>query len=144
MAKFDLEEFLPYQISILAGRLSRRLEARYYVLFGIRVAEWRMVAHLSQVESASMREIQRRVELHKSRVSRAARRLEAAGYISRTPDASDRRVVELALTGKGRAMMDELLPVTAQFQKELNNELGEHDTAFRTGLTKLLGAKNCH
>ena len=142
MSGFDLEQFMPYQISVLAGRLSRRLEARYHERFGIRVAEWRMVAHLSQVDSASMRDLQVRVELHKSRVSRAARRLEAAGYIRRTQSRADRRIVELALTGKGRAMVNELLPITDRFQKELKDELGEDHLAFRSGLSKLLEDKD--
>ena len=142
MAEFDLDEFLPYRISVLASRLSRNLEAKYYALFGISVPEWRIVAHLSQVDSASMREIKERVDLHKSRVSRAARKLEAAGYICRTMNGADRRMVDLSLTAKGLDMMNELLPTISQFQAELNDQLGDDNRAFRSGLSKLLGEQD--
>lgn len=138
MAEFDLDSFVPYQLSVVAGRISRRLEARYKAAFGIRVAEWRIIAHLSQADSASMRDIQSRVELHKSRVSRAAKRLEAAGYIKRRSNARDRRIVDLSLTGSGRAILNEIIPITEEFQEELRKELGEHNIAFRAGLAKLM------
>lgn len=47
MTDFYLEEFIPYQISVLANQMSRDLEKRYRHKFGIRVSEWRILCHLS-------------------------------------------------------------------------------------------------
>ena len=138
MAKFDLNNFLPYQVNVLASRMSRNLEARYRSKFGISVAEWRILAHLSQAGSVSTRDIQRRVDMHKSRVSRAAKRLQSSGYITKTPNSADRRVFNLALTGKGRDIVGEIAPIASQYQGELLATLGERGQSFRDGLNELL------
>lgn len=79
--------------------------------------EWRVVAHLSQAEKVSVREIYQRVEMDKSKVSRAAARLVAAGYVRKDINAADRRLVELSLTKKGHAMVDEIGPMGLRFQE---------------------------
>ena len=78
MAEFILDDFLPYQLAVLANRISDAFSERYRSKFGITVAEWRVVAHLSQAEKVSIREVYRQVEMDKSKASRAAARLEKA------------------------------------------------------------------
>ena len=138
MQNFDLGSFIPYQVSVLAGRLSTELESRYRKKFGIRVPEWRIVVHLSQSGPASVRELEVRVDMHKSRVSRAARRLERAGYVSRCMNSHDKRLIDLDLTEKGRAMMAELAPLANSFQHELLQRLGHDRDHFRSGVAALL------
>ncbi len=116
---FILNEFLPYQLAVLANRVSERFSQRYRDRFGITLHEWRVVAHLSQVEKISIREIYRQVEMDKSKASRAAARLEKAGYVTKNINPDDRRLVELSLTKKGHAMMDEIGPMGRDFQKEI-------------------------
>ena len=139
MNTFDLDEFLPYRFSVLAQRMSREFESRYRNRFGIRVAEWRIVAHLSQSGPVSVRELVKRVDLHKSRVSRAAQRLEAAGYVSKTTDSRDRRLVELQLTPKGMAMMEELAPLANGYQQELLERIGNNGDAVDRAIRSLQG-----
>ena len=140
MTDFKLDEFLPYQLAVAASRVSRAFSAHYIEKFGISTPEWRVVAHLSQEGSVSVREIHRRVDMDKSKVSRAAGRLEAAGYISKTENRSDRRLVELQLTEKGREMIDQLAPVARGFEQELLAHLGEDGATFRGALDDLLNA----
>ncbi len=137
MDTFDLDEFLPYRLSVLAQRMSREFESRYRNRFGIRVPEWRIVAHLSQSGPVSVRELVKRVDLHKSRVSRAAQRLEAAGYVSKTTDSRDRRLVELQLTAKGMAMMEELAPLANRYQQELLERIGNNSDAVDQAIKSL-------
>ena len=75
----DLDRFIPYLVNVLASRLSRELAKVYEARFGISIPEWRVVAHLSQHEDVSIREIHDRVDMDKAKVSRAAARLEAVG-----------------------------------------------------------------
>ncbi|RMA42868.1 MarR family winged helix-turn-helix transcriptional regulator [Rhodophyticola porphyridii] len=135
---FILDDFLPYRMSVLAGRLSREYSRIYQERFGLSRAEWRVVAHLSQESAVSVREIHARVDMDKSKVSRAATRLEQAGYITKRTSISDRRLVELALTGKGHEMMAELAPLAQAFQDELLTRLGAHADGFLRGADRLL------
>ena len=138
MSAFDLEAFLPYQLAVLAERTSRAFEAEYRARFGIGVAEWRVLAHLSQSPSVSVRDIQRQVSMEKSRVSRAAGRLEASGFILRRPDPADGRLLALELTDKGRGLIATMAPVAAAFEAEIMERLGPDGEAFRRSLRALL------
>lgn len=142
MSDFELAEFLPYQISVLANRISVDFSKTYREKFGISIPEWRVVAHLSQAEKVSIREIYRRVEMDKSKASRAAARLEKAGYITKKTNTGDRRLVELSLTVKGRAMMDEIAELAAQFENDvLNNLPPQSREAFRQAVKTLMHAQ---
>lgn len=134
---FDLDRFLPYRMNVAAGRLSRAFSALYRERFGISTAEWRVVAHLSQGEGVSVREIHDRVDMDKSKVSRAAARLEASGHVTKRVSSSDRRLVELALTPKGQAMMAELAQMARAFQARLEAEIGEDAAALDRVLERI-------
>ncbi|MDE2792089.1 MAG: MarR family winged helix-turn-helix transcriptional regulator [Paracoccaceae bacterium] len=119
MTEFRLNEFLPWQLAELADQVSRGFAALYRPRFGISVAEWRVVAHLSQADRVGVREIHERVRMGKWQVSRAARRLEERGYVRKRAGRRDRRLVELSLTRKGRAMLDEILPLAFRYEKDV-------------------------
>ena len=138
MADFDLDGFLPYQLAVLAGRISREFATLYRERFGISIPEWRVLAHLSQSGSVSVREIHQKVDMDKSKVSRAAARLEAAGYLTKRENAADRRLVSLALTEKGRALIAEIAPIAQAFERDVEDRLGEAAPAFRDALRQLL------
>ncbi len=138
MSGFDLDGFLPYQLTVLAGRMSRAFSERYRQKFGISIPEWRVVAHLSQTGPVSVREIFERVDMDKSKVSRAAARLEVAGYVTKRPHPEDRRLVELSLSDKGKAMMAELGPIADSFETEMLGELGPEAEDFRRAVRRLL------
>jgi len=135
---FLLDEFLPYRVAVLAGRLSREYSRIYQDRFGLSRAEWRVVAHLSQEPAVSVRDIHDRVDMDKPKVSRAAKRLEKAGFITKQAHSGDKRLVELALTEKGRAMMAELAPLAQAFQEEMIARLGDDADGFLDGITGLM------
>ena len=137
-APFVLDDFLPYQLAVVAERVSRQFARHYKEMFGLSRAEWRVVAHLSQQSSVSVREIAARAELDKSKVSRAVSRLEAQGYISKESSSFDRRLVVLTLTDKGRAMVDALTPIAQGYQDEVLRDLGTDAEAFRRALSRLM------
>jgi DNA-binding MarR family transcriptional regulator len=139
--RFDLEAFLPYQLAVLAGRVSRELAQRYSAEFGLSVAEWRVIAHLSQSGSVSVREIHERVDMDKPKVSRAADRLAARGLISKAPNPADGRLVVLTLTPDGQALMGRLVPVALAYEAEVLGRLPPEGVApFRAALRGLLGS----
>lgn len=138
---FDLEDFLPYQFNVVAGRLSQGFAQRYQARFGITIAEWRVVAHLNQAGAVSVREIHKRADMDKSKVSRAAARLEAAGYITKRPSPHDGRLVELTLTQQGRDMMAELVVLARAYQAEINALLGPEAARFRDNMHVLLQSR---
>ncbi|MPQ95579.1 winged helix-turn-helix transcriptional regulator [Thioclava sp. JE_KL1] len=138
MPEFDLYSFTPYRLAVAAEKLSERLARQYRDRFGISIPEWRVLVHLAQSDDVSVRDIEARVAMEKSKVSRAASRLEASGLIAKTRHEGDKRLVKLRLTANGRAMMAELLVLANAFQAELEAELGDAATKLETGLDRLL------
>ena len=134
---FVLDGFLPYRLAVAAGRLSREFSSIYQERFGLSRAEWRVMAHLSQEAEVSVREIHARVDMDKSKVSRAATRLEDAGIVTKKISDRDRRLVILALTDKGEAMMADLASAAHAFQAEVMARLGPEAQALLIGLDAL-------
>ena len=133
MSDFDLDRFIPYRLAVLAGKVSREFSQAYNERFGLSRAEWRVMAHLAAAGPASVGEIHQNVDMDKSRVSRAASRLESAGLVDKADHPVDGRLVRLSLTEAGRAMMSELAGMANAFRTELKERLGpEADTVLVT------------
>jgi DNA-binding MarR family transcriptional regulator len=140
MPAFDLDDFTPYRLALLSARISRRFAAIYGPKFGLSRAEWRILAHLSQEAEVSIREIARRVDMDKSKLSRATARLETRGLLSKTPNPGDRRLLQLKLTEDGRAMIAELAPLALAFEQEVHDALGPDAEAFDRAIRRLSAA----
>ncbi|WP_170317794.1 MarR family winged helix-turn-helix transcriptional regulator [Paroceanicella profunda] len=143
MNSFDLDEFLPYQLAVLASRISAEYAEIYGKRFGLSLAEWRMLAHLATAEKVSTREVYKRVDLDKTQVSRAAARLELTGLIEKARSATDRRLVEMSLTEKGRTLMQEITPIARAFEAEVVARFAPGDGAeFRRLVTTALAVSS--
>jgi DNA-binding MarR family transcriptional regulator len=94
--------------------------------------------HVSDAGAVSIRDIHQRVHLEKSKVSRAASRLEEAGYLIKEVNGQDRRLLALRLTGKGQDLMAQLLPIAQAFQTQLKQLLDSQLDAFDSALQILM------
>lgn len=135
---FDLDGFLPYRMTVAAARLSAGLARQYRTRHGLTVPEWRVLVHLAQAGAVSVRDIERRVNLEKYQISRAASRLEADGLIAKGPHPEDRRLVSLTLTEAGRTVMADLLPIAIAYQERLARRLGPHLAALEAALDTIV------
>ncbi|MFC2967410.1 MarR family winged helix-turn-helix transcriptional regulator [Acidimangrovimonas pyrenivorans] len=135
---FDLADFLPYQLAVAAARVSRAFAERYRAEFGISIPEWRVLAHLAQAGAVSVREIHARVDMDKSKVSRAAQRLVEAGHVEKRPHAEDGRLIDLRLTPDGAALVARILPIATEFQRELVSRLGPDGAGLKRALRRLM------
>jgi DNA-binding MarR family transcriptional regulator len=124
--------------------LSTELSAEYGQRFGISIPEWRVLAHLSQHERISVREIYLRVQMDKTKFSRAAACLERAGLIEKAVPKDDRRLVALSPTREGRALFSRIAPLALDFERCFFGKLSDEEAAeFRRLVHKLLGEAAC-
>lgn len=137
---FDLADFLPYRLALIAERVSRRLEVEYARSHGLSLAEWRVLANLNQLGKASVRDIQLVTNLEKSRVSRAVSRLEQSGCVKKTTSTEDARLVEIAMTRKGNSTLNEIIPVAKSIEQRLLAEVTRKQMKDVTGFFELLHA----
>lgn len=104
MQPTPLEEQLVEFIHLLALRQADHPPAGH----GIGVFEALVLLELSQVPSMTQRALTDRLTGDKSTVSRSVARLADRGWVDRTPQAADKRVLLLQLTAAGRAVTTQL------------------------------------
>jgi DNA-binding MarR family transcriptional regulator len=116
-ARLDLDRFLPYRLSVLSNRVSDAIARQYSDRFGLSIPEWRVMAVLGGSPDLSARDVAERTAMDKVQVSRAVDSLAGAGRVARTPDRGDGRVMRLALSAKGRAIYDEVVPLALHLEE---------------------------
>lgn len=114
-----LGDFLAYQLSISSNAVSGLIAKQYQVRFGLKVAEWRIMAVLGDVGSATQRELTDATIMDKVAINRACKVLEDRGLIERNPNAEDGRSHLLTLTVEGLAIHAEVLPLAKRNEDQI-------------------------
>lgn len=114
-----LAEFLPYQLSVTSNAVSRLIAERYHARFGLKIAEWRVMAVLGDIGSATQRQLAEATLMDKVAVNRACKVLSERGLIEREPNSRDGRSHLLALTDEGRAIHREVMPLAKTIEAEV-------------------------
>ena len=137
-AKFDLEAFLPYELSVVSNRVSRTFARRYADAFGLSIPEWRVMAMVGRYAPLSSNQICERTAMDKAKVSRAVSRLIEAGHLARSTNPQDQRLIQLTFTATGRRVYDAIVPLAQEIEAELMAAFapGEREV-LRTLLHKL-------
>lgn len=120
----QLAEFLPYQLSIASNAVSGLIAERYRARFGLKIAEWRVMAVLGDRSNAGARALAQRdlaeaTLMDKVAVNRACKVLEDRGLITRAPNEDDGRSHLMVLTREGRAIHEEVMPLARATEREL-------------------------
>lgn len=134
----ELAGFLPYQLSVASNAVSSLIAERYRKRFALKIPEWRVMAVLGDGGSMTQRALTAATVMDKVAVNRAARVLEERGLVARVPNPDDGRSHLLALTGEGRAIHAEIMPLARATERELLGGLAPDEEAqLRALLAKL-------
>ncbi len=117
-------------------RLSRLIDAelrRTFSAYGLDAASFDVLATLRRSEPPhrlTPAELMRAAMVTSGAITQRLDRLEERGLVTRTPSASDGRVVHVALTDEGRALIDRTLPAHVDNEDRLLAALtaAERDT----------------
>lgn len=129
----QLAGFLPYQLSVASNAVSSLIAERYRKRFALKIPEWRVMAVLGdsgeEASAMTQRALTAATVMDKVAVNRAVKVLEQRGLIVRVPNPEDGRSHLLELTGEGRRIHDEVMPLAKATESELLAGLapGEED-----------------
>lgn len=133
-----LEDFLPYQLSVLSNKISHGIAMFYRQQHGITVGEWRILAILSDQSNLTAKELSEKSQMDKVRVSRTVKQLEAKEHILEKPCNKDARSKRYRLTQQGIKLINEVKPKALAFEKELIKSFTEEELKlFKSGISKL-------
>jgi DNA-binding MarR family transcriptional regulator len=117
-------------IHVMSRLIDRAFQSRIAARFDLSLAEWRVILTLAERRSATAAEIGEIWAMEKMAVSRAVRRLDRMGRITRRQNSGDRRSYALSLTGKGRRVHDDILPTANARYREIFSEISRNDLQF--------------
>jgi DNA-binding MarR family transcriptional regulator len=137
-AALKLEQFLPYQLNVVAALVSEALSRVYARRYRIGIPEWRVLVTLGQFGVMTGKAIGAHTHMHKTKVSRAVALLEKRKLLARRINRADMRESFLSLTAAGRAIYEELAPHALDFARRLIEILtpGDRD-AFQRALQQI-------
>lgn len=117
---FELDEFLPYRLSLLTNTVSAGIARSYRDQHQISVIEWRIMAVLGRYPGLTAKEIGERTAMDKVAISRAVKNLVERGLLERVTDPEDRRRMHLQLSpGPGQNLLKEVIPLAQAYEEKL-------------------------
>ena len=136
--KFELENYLPYQLVKLAKKVADAGNTEFAAPFNVSLAEWRILATIGQAGTISSRGLPDRTFMDKSKVSRALIKLEAKKLIAREPNSQDNRSTLLKFTPRGIELYNMLVRLAQDWEANLLSVFStEEQTTLVASLTKL-------
>ena len=133
----DLFTFVPFRLNRLAAEVSAALSVEYQERYGLDIPEWRVLATLGfRDDACSAQYIAHCTRTHKSTISRAVTALMARQLVERVENEDDRREFALRMTGKGKALYQELIPRLRRKEQEILSCLSAQE---RKDFAQLLG-----
>lgn len=136
----DLENFLPYQITMLASHIAVTFARHHAQHFGLSIPEWRIVATLGRYGTLTSGSLTDRTGMDKAKVSRAVSRLTASKLIQRRDNENDLRSNLLCLTEQGQSVHDRIVPIALDLEQELTSALNADELGlFKQMMGRLEG-----
>jgi len=134
----NLDQFLPYRLSVVTNRISQGLAELYAERFGISITQWRVIAVLGREAGLSANEVSARTAMDKVAVSRAVARLLEQGLLKRQMRRDDKRRSVLQLSAKGERIYAQIVPLALDFERGLLDALdADERAALERALHKL-------
>lgn len=133
-----LGTFLPFRLSVATNLVSDVIATAYQQTFGLKVAEWRLIAVIAESDGLTQQAIGRRTRMDKVTVSRAALSLIDRGLVLRAPNPQDGRSRRLSLTPAGEELYRQVAPRALALEARLFKGFDARDLAtLRTMLDRI-------
>lgn len=136
---FDTVEFPDaYKISYLANAMIIPTYEDVFREFGLFRAEYHLLMCLAHYPVLAAHDVARMTRMPRNTISRAVKRMERDGFLTRAPDQEDKRKARLTLTIEGRKIHDAVAAAFVQREAELLDILSKIEREqFRETLAKL-------
>src|SRR3984893_19410818 len=121
-----LEQGFGFLLHDIARLLSKRFDQRAATL-GLSRAQWQVLAHLHRHEGINQSGLADVLEIQGVTLGRLVDGLEAAGWVERRADLSDRRARRLYTTAKVAPMLERLWALGETNREEALTGLGDED-----------------
>lgn len=115
----QLDEFIPFRLSVTSNLVSDTIARTYQSLFGLTIPEWRLIAVVAERGGVTQGAIGQRTRMDKVTVSRAAIALVERGLMARSDNPGDKRSHLLSLTEAGRELYAAIAPKALDLERRI-------------------------
>lgn len=137
-ARLSLDKFVPYRLSVASNLMSDAIASAYRALFGLNIAEWRLIAVLAERRSITQNELCAATRMDKVTISRAAIALADRGLVQRSPNPDDKRSHLLSLSASGKDLYAQVVPKALALEKSLLADFSEREIADLVAMLRRL------
>jgi DNA-binding MarR family transcriptional regulator len=136
----DLGNYLPYLINRVGFALVESFTSEALKPHELSIDMWRVLAALSNNGGQRQVDLAGMTSIDASTLSRLVSRLVRIGLVTRSRSAKSNREVVVALTAKGRALMQRLIPIAVSLERAATRALPAKDLAvMKRALAKVYG-----
>jgi len=122
-------DLLAQRIATLSRALDRQAEAIIAQRTDMTLLEARILAYVQANEPTAIRDLAARMFIDAAQASRLTSKLVARGYLQRTANVEDQRVIYLSLSSKGRAAYERMQRSASAWNKALLSQLKSPEIA---------------
>ena len=123
-----IDDTLGYLICRTAKKVHRHIE-KIFSPYGLTLEQWVAMKILAETPDISQKELSAQMKRDPNTVKAIVDRLIKKDYVRRELNPSDRRAFLLQLTKIGQLLVDKLAAADEQENRQLEEKLGEADTA---------------
>ena len=114
--KLDLGDYLPYLANRVGNIIADQFGATSLSPHGLSIAMWRVMAVLAANGSQRQIDLADLTSIDSSTLSRMVTRLVRMRLLTRTRSTKSNREVAVELSGKGKALVAELIPIARDYE----------------------------
>ena len=128
-ARLQLDDFLPYLINRVGVALVARFTERALARHRVTIDMWRVLAALSDDGSQRQVDLAGMTSIEASTISRLVTRLVHRELVNRSRSRTNGREVVVELTARGKALVNQLIPVALAVESSAIGAVGAKDLA---------------
>jgi MarR family transcriptional regulator, organic hydroperoxide resistance regulator len=127
--QLELDNYLPYLVNRVGFALVASFTADALKPHGLSIEMWRVLAALSNNGGQRQVDLAAMTSIDVSTLSRLVSRLVRLGLVTRSRSETSNREVVVALTGKGRLLVQRLIPIARKLEKDASGDLSPKELA---------------
>lgn len=136
---FNLDDFLPYKLSLVSQSVSQLIAPEYESKFGLSMSQWRVLVIICNNPPLTANNICDKTLFDKMTVSRTVKSLRARKLVKAAALKSDGRKRLLSPTKLGKGIYKNVLPIALSYEQTLLSALTDSEKSMlETTLNKLL------
>ena len=128
-ARLQLDDFVPYLINRVGVALVAHFTERALARHQVTIDMWRLLAALADNGGQRQVDLAGMTSIEPSTLSRMVTRLVHRGLVNRSRSRNNGREVVVALTARGKALVNQLIPVALSVESLAIGAVGVRDLA---------------